>query len=123
MCVERSHCESRYVGRSVPFVILVAMSSRIARWFLVLSLIGGSVHVNGQDEGISQKKQEKILAKKEKEEKKAKVKKEKADRKSHLGIQDKATRKRIKRNTRRADRGGSNAHRDGFFQRVFGHKH
>ena len=78
--------------------------------------------VHAQD-GISQKKQEKILAKKEKEEKKAKVKKEKEDHKRHLANQDKATRKRIKKHTKRAGRHGSDAHRDGFFQRVFGGKH
>jgi hypothetical protein len=44
----------------------------------------------------------------------------KDDRKRHLDIQDKATRKRIKRNTRRADRRGSGRHRDGFLRRTFG---
>jgi len=37
-----------------------------------------------------------------------------------LSIQDKATRKRIKRNMKRAERGGQGKHRDGFFRRVFG---
>ena len=74
--------------------------------------------LSGQD-GISQRKQEKILARKAKEEKKAKVKKEKTDRKHHLGIQDKATRKRIKQHTKRADRRGSGIHRDGWLRRVF----
>lgn len=70
-------------------------------------------------DGISQKQQEKILAKKSKEDKKAKKKKEKADRKRHLSIQDKATRKRLKKHTKRADRRGSGAHRDGGLRGLF----
>ena len=93
------------------------------RWRLVpcLLLLFTSVlvtPVSGQD-GITQRQQEKILAKKAKEEKKAKIKKEKTDRKHHLGIQDKATRKRIKQHTKRADRRGSGSHRDSWFQRTF----
>ncbi|HMC97929.1 MAG TPA: hypothetical protein VKG92_09755 [Flavobacteriales bacterium] len=99
------------------------MRSRCAGWILVLALLGGPVLVHAQEEGISQRKQEKTLAHKKKEDKKAAKKKEKTDREQHLGIQDKATRRRIKQHTRRADRGGSGAHRDGFFQRMFGHKH
>lgn len=71
-------------------------------------------------EGISRKKQEKTLAKDAKKEKKTKAKQEKRDRKRHLSVQDKAARKRIKRNSKRADRGGSGKHRDGFFRRTFG---
>lgn len=70
-------------------------------------------------EGISQKMQEKILAKKSKEDKKAKVKKEKADRKQHLAIQDKATRKRLKRHFKRAERKGSGTHKDGGLRGLF----
>ena len=73
-------------------------------------------------EGISRKKQEKIQADKAKQEKKDLKKKEKADRKRHLSIQDKETRKRIKRNTKRADRHGKHAHREGFFRRLFSRK-
>ncbi|HRH39207.1 MAG TPA: hypothetical protein PK760_12730, partial [Flavobacteriales bacterium] len=69
------------------------------------------------------KQQEKILAKKAKEDKKAKAKKVKDDRERFLSLQDKATRRRIKQNRRRADRGGTGRHRDGFFVRLFGHKH
>lgn len=94
------------------------MRSRLALLVisLFLSLVPGNVHAQ---EGIGQKQQEKLLEKKAKEDKKAKVRKEKADRKRHLEIQDKAARKRIKRNTKRADRGGSGAHRDGFFKGLF----
>ncbi|MEO8591504.1 MAG: hypothetical protein ABI432_19140 [Flavobacteriales bacterium] len=99
------------------------MRSRLARWFFALALFGGPVLAHAQEEGISQRKQEKILAHKKKEEKKAAKKKEKTDRAQHLGIQDKATRRRIKQHSRRADRGGSGPHRDNFFQRVFGRKH
>ncbi len=71
-------------------------------------------------EGISRKQAERMQVKKAKEEKKAKARKVKEDRKRHLNNQDKATRKRMKRNTKRADRHGSDPHRDGFFQRTFG---
>lgn len=83
------------------------------------ALMAAPASVVAQD-GISRKKQEKNLAKKAKEDKKAKKRKVKDDRKRHLGNQDKATRKRIKRNTKRSDRHGSDPHRDGFFRRTFG---
>lgn len=73
-------------------------------------------------DGISKRKAEKIQEKKAKDEKKAIKKKEKEDRKRHLSIQDKETRKRVKRHTKRADRHGSDPHRDGFFRRLFGRK-
>ena len=66
------------------------MRSRCAGWILVLALLGGPVLVHAQEEGISQRKQEKTLAHKKKEDKKAAKKKEKTDREQHLGIQDKA---------------------------------
>lgn len=84
-----------------------------------LVLIAAPANSSAQD-GISRKQQEKILAKKAKEEKKQKARKAKEDRKRHLDNQDKATRKRIKRNTKRAGRHGSDQHRDGFFRRTFG---
>jgi Flp pilus assembly protein TadB len=71
-------------------------------------------------EGITKKQAEKNLARKAKEEKKAKKEKVKEDRERHLSIQDKATRKRIKRNAKRAERGGPGRHRDGFLRRTFG---
>ena len=92
--------------------------ARLFRWLLIFTLASAPVISHAQD-GISQKQQEKILAKKAKEEKKAAVKKEKEDRKQHLGLQDKATRKRMKRHSRRADRSGPGRHRDGFFSRLF----
>lgn len=75
--------------------------------------------LHAQEAGISRKQQERILAKKAKDEKKAKAKQDKANRERHLSIQDKETRKRMKRNTRRADRRGSGTHRDGFLTRLF----
>ena len=96
--------------------------SRFVRFLLVLTLLSSPVLVRAQD-GISQKQQEKNLAKKAKEDKKAAKQKVKDDRKRHLSLQDKETRKRMERNRRRADRGGSGRHRDGFFTRIFGHKH
>jgi hypothetical protein len=94
------------------------MNARVLRLLLMaVWLVAAPAAVQAQ-EGISKKKQEKIQAQKEKEKKKAKARKEKDDRKRHLSIQDKETRKRIKRHTKRADRSGSGAHRDrGLFRR------
>lgn len=96
----------------------------IRKWLgpvlVLLALSAAPVHLVAQDAGISRKKQEKLLEKKAKDEKKQKAEKEKVDRKRHLSLQDKATRKRMKRNTKRADRSGSDPHRDGFFRRTFG---
>lgn len=103
--------------------ILVIMGPFIIRGLLLFLLFVGPVLVQAQEEGISQRKQEKILAHKAKEEKKTQAKKEKADKAHHLGIQDKATRRRIKQHNRRSDRGGSGAHREGFFRRTFGGGH
>lgn len=88
---------------------------------LALFLTGVPTVVMAQD-GISRKEQEKIQAKKAKDEKKAEKKREKEGKKRHLDIQNKDTRKRIKKNTKRADRGGSGQHRDGFFTRLFSRK-
>ncbi|MCU0318612.1 MAG: hypothetical protein MUE88_00825 [Flavobacteriales bacterium] len=86
---------------------------------LVLLSAAPSVALHAQD-GITKKQAEKNLARKAKEERKAKARKVKDDRKRHLDIQDKATRKRIKRNTKRADRHGSGRHRDGWLRRTLG---
>ena len=98
------------------------MRARLSRLLVVLCLmLAASVATHAQD-GISQKKQEKILAKKAKEDKKAKARKEKDDWKRHLSIQDKQTRKRLKKNTKRAGRSGSGPHRDGGLHGLFGRK-
>lgn len=86
---------------------------------LLLALVAVPRVVVAQD-GISRKQQEKKLEKQAKVDKKEKAKKEKFDRKRHLSLQDKATRKRLKRHNKRADRSGSDPHRDNFFQRTFG---
>lgn len=91
----------------------------LTRLLLILALAVAPTVSNMAQDGISQKEQEKILAKKAKEDKKAKAQKEKDDRKRHLSLQDKQTRKRIERNRRRAERGGPGPHRDGFFRRIF----
>jgi Flp pilus assembly protein TadB len=95
---------------------------RLAALLLVTGALGLLPAAARAQEGISQKKQERILAKKAKEEKKQKAKQEKADRAHHLALQDKATQKRIKRHTRRADRHGSGAHRDGPLRKLFRRK-
>lgn len=84
-----------------------------------LALLAAPDMALAQDGGISRKKQEKTLQKKARQDKKQKVKQEKRDRKRHLSLQDKATRKRLKKHGKRADRNGSNSHRDSFFQRIF----
>ena len=90
---------------------------KLIRTLLVLSLLFVvPIASYAQDGGISQKKQEKILAKK------AEAKREKQGKKRHLKIQSKDVRKRLKRNTKRADRSGSDRHRDGFFVRLFGRR-
>ncbi|MBK9176564.1 MAG: hypothetical protein IPM46_09550 [Flavobacteriales bacterium] len=96
------------------------MRKRMLRWMLLwAALTAAPAILHAQEGGISRKQQERILAKKAKDEKKAKTKQDKADRERHLSIQDKETRKRMKRHTRRADRRGSGAHRDGFLTRLF----
>lgn len=90
-----------------------------SRCLTLLALCLLPVLASAQDEGISRKKQEKLQVKKEKEDKKAQERAEKEGRKRHYNIQDKATRKRIKRNTKRADRNGTNAHRDPWPRRWF----
>lgn len=102
---------------------LVTMKRAISRILLVFALLGGAtLHAHSQD-GISKKEAEKMQAKKEKEEKKAAKKAEKEKQKRHLGIQDKATRKRIKQHNKRAGKHGTNMHRDPFFVRLFGRRH
>lgn len=95
------------------------------RWTRILLLAAasmGPLMSQAQEEGISQRKQEKILAKKEREEKKQKIKQDKENREHHLNLQDKATRKRMKKHGKRADRHGSGAHRDGILSRMFRRK-
>ena len=74
-------------------------------------------------EGISKQKQEKLLAKKKRDDVKEVRKEEKRIAKKHLENQDKATRKRMKRHKRRADKQGNAGHRDPFLRRLFGSKH
>jgi Flp pilus assembly protein TadB len=92
---------------------------RAARLLLLVLVSLAPAVVSAQEEGISRRKQEKLQVKKEREEKKEQQRAEKEGRKRHQGIQDKATRKRIKRNTRRADRHGTNSHRDPWPRRWF----
>ncbi|MEO8067397.1 MAG: hypothetical protein ABI599_06860 [Flavobacteriales bacterium] len=97
--------------------------------FLLRSLIAVALAVavpavvHAQEEGIGRKEAEHIQAKKKKDDKKAAKKADKENQKQHLGIQDKATRKRIKQHTKRANKNGTNTHRDPFFVRLFGRRH
>ncbi|MFZ1692023.1 MAG: hypothetical protein WAT74_02400 [Flavobacteriales bacterium] len=90
-------------------------------WALIFLLALPTLAV-AQDEGISQRKQEKILAKKAKEQKKAKAKQDKENHKRHMSLQDKAAQKRMKKNARRADRQGPSGHRDRSPFRLFRRK-
>lgn len=86
----------------------------------MLGLIVCAAGVNAQgDKGVTQKQQEKILAKKAKEDEKAKKKADRDTKRRHLNIQSKDVRKRIRKNTKRADRKGSGRHVDPFYQRWF----
>ncbi len=95
------------------------MPSGFRRLLPLLLLAVAPLLVQAQEEGISRRKQEKLQAKKERNDKKAVQKEEKRLAKKHLENQDKATRKRMKRNKRRADKGGSGAHRDPWPRRWF----
>lgn len=112
------HSAKLVMARCGSFTILACVLTLLRSLLLLVALWGLPNAVCAQ-EGISQKQQEKNLAKKGKDDKKAKAKKEKDDRKRHLAIQDKSARKRIRHNTKRADRGGSGAHRDSWPKRMF----
>ena len=92
------------------------------RFLLILTLLMGTPVLMNAQEGVSRKQFEKNEARQAKEDAKAKKSKEKEDRKRHLAIQDKDTRKRLKRHQRRAERGGIGAHRDRFPGRLFNRK-
>ena len=77
--------------------------------------------VSAQSEGISAKDQKKIQAKKEKERAKEAKQAEKDLMKRHLEIQDKKTRKRIKKNQRKSK--SQHHHKNGpFWNRWFSRK-
>lgn len=77
----------------------------------------------GKSVGISKRQQEKSQAKKARREKKEVAREEKRLLKLHMKHQDKATRKRMKRDKRRADTHGQGQHRDPFLRRLFTRKH
>lgn len=77
----------------------------------------------GKSAGISKRQQEKAQAKKARREKKDVAREEKRLLKLHMKHQDKATRKRMKREKRRADNHGQGQHRDPFLRRLFTRKH
>jgi hypothetical protein len=64
-----------------------------------------------------------ISAKQKQKRSKAIRKEEKRLNKQHLAHQDKATRKRMKRHQRRADKQGNTGHRDPFLRRLFHSRH
>jgi hypothetical protein len=90
---------------------------------LVLLLALFPTWVMGQEKGISREKQEKELAKKENDEAKAQAKAEKELLKRHVSLQDKETRKRMRKHGKRAETHGSRPHRDPFFTRLLRRKH
>lgn len=119
---------SELVGGSVNFG---PFPMRVIRTILLFSalLFAAGVHAQdaegegGKSAGMSKKQQEKHLAKKERKDKKSLAKEEKRIYKLHREHQDKATRKRMKRNERRANKHGQNGHRDPFLRRLFGSRH
>ena len=90
---------------------------------LVSGALLGAQPAMAQDGGISKKQMEKKLAKQKQEDKKSQKKAEKQNRARHLKIQDKPTRKRIKRNTRLTKKTGQTGHRKPFYQRWFTKNH
>jgi hypothetical protein len=102
---------------------IAGMTRRWTRLLLALMLATAAPAMVHAQEGIGKEEAERMQAKKEKEDKKAAKKAEKEKEKRHLGIQDKATAKRIKQHTKRAGKHGTNTHRDPFFVRLFGRRH
>ncbi len=101
----------------------MGMKRSILRLITILILAIAAAPMVHAQEGISKEKQEKKLRKKEQNDVKEVKKEEKRIAKKHLSNQDKATRKRMKQNKRRADKHGKGRHRDPFLQRLFGRKH
>lgn len=93
------------------------------RLFTLFLLVCAAAPIVHAQEGISKKKQDKIQRDKKKNDAKEVRKEEKRIAKKHLSNQDKATRKRMKRHKRRADKQGNAGHRDPFMRRLFGTKH
>lgn len=98
------------------------MMRLLMRMILVATLWSALPPVAVAQDGISKKQFEKNQAKKKKEDAKARKTKEKEDRKHHLSIQDKESRKRIKRNLKHADKGKPGAPRDRFPRTLFKRK-
>ena len=115
---------SELVGGSVNFGLFPMRAIRTILLFSALLFAAGA-HAQdaegegGKSAGMSKKQQEKHLAKKERKDKKSLAKEEKRLLKQHRQHQDKATRKRMKRNKRSSDRNGPRGHRDPFLQRLF----
>jgi len=76
---------------------------------------------HAQDKGISKKDQDKIQAKKEKEREKGEKQAEKELMKHHLDIQDKKTRKRLKKNQRKS-KSQTHHKKEPFWNGWFTHK-
>lgn len=99
------------------------MLNAVLRSLLCLLLLDAlPAPVVAQEKGVSRKEQIKAQARKEKEREQAAAKQQKEGLKRHQDIQDKATRKRMRRNARRTDRHGTSGHRDPFLQRIFRRK-
>ncbi len=106
--------------RKLFFRILVMFAITAAPGVMKAQDAGGN---GGQSAGMTKRQQERSQAKKARKEKKDVAREEKRLHKLHMKHQDKATRKRMKQNQRRADKHGQGTHRDPFLKRVFGHKH
>lgn len=91
---------------------------KVTMLLLVLVCASATTYAQG-DKGITEKQALKMQAKKDKEKAKAKKKADRDARKRHLSIQSKDVRKRMRKNTNRANRKGSGRHVDPFYKRWF----
>jgi hypothetical protein len=107
---------------------LGAIMGKLVRLLVVLlALMGAGTGTYAQDAeggggksaGISKKQYDKQAAKKARKDKKAVKREEKHLLREHRRHQDKATRKRMRRNKRGADNSGPAGQHPGFFQRLF----
>ena len=91
------------------------------KYITALMLVCIPLMVMSQDKGITEKDQMKIQAKKEKEKAKNAKQAEKEMNKRHLDIQDKKTRKRIKKNQKKSNN-QSHSNREPFWNGWFSRK-
>ena len=95
-----------------------ALILKVTMLLVIMVCASTTTYAQG-DKGITEKQALKMQAKKDKEKAKAKKKSDRDARRRHLSIQSKDVRKRLRKNTKRADRKGSGRHVDPFYKRWF----